>query len=119
MRVAGEQRVRRRYDHARLPPGAVEHVRSFTRDCSVAQQRVSATRCVGSWRTRDRYRREVIIFLVLLVVTSVLTVAQPLLFRRIVDDGITVGDSRRGDVDSRCCRRRLAFLLAGLGLWSR
>lgn len=39
------------------------------------------------------YRGMVIAFLITLIVISILTVAQPLVFRIIVDDGITVGDA--------------------------
>lgn len=39
------------------------------------------------------YRKLIALFLVSLVVISVLTVAQPLLFKRIVDDGISVGNA--------------------------
>jgi ATP-binding cassette subfamily B protein len=40
------------------------------------------------------YKALVILFLITLVFASLLSVAQPLLFRRIVDNGISVGDAR-------------------------
>ena len=66
---------------------------SMTRDRSVAGQRVSrgtVRRILGYARP---YRLIIVIFLGTLVVTSLLSVAQPLLFKRIVDDGISVGNA--------------------------
>ncbi len=66
---------------------------SMTRDRSVAGQRVSrgtVRRILGYARP---YRPIIAIFLGTLVVTSLLSVAQPLLFKRIVDDGISVGNA--------------------------
>ena len=66
---------------------------SMTRDRSVAGQRVSrgtVRRILGYARP---YRVVIAMFLGLLVVTSLLSVAQPLLFKRIVDDGISVGNA--------------------------
>ena len=66
---------------------------SMTRDRSVAGQRVSrgtVRRILGYARP---YRVIIAIFLGTLVVTSLLSVAQPLLFKRIVDDGISVGNT--------------------------
>jgi ATP-binding cassette subfamily B protein len=66
---------------------------SMTRDRSVAQQRVTR----GTVRRILSYARPyqviIIIFLITLVGASLLSVAQPLLFRRIVDDGISVGNA--------------------------
>ena len=66
---------------------------SMTRDRSVTGQRVSrgtVRRILGYARP---YRVIIAIFLGTLVVTSLLSVAQPLLFKRIVDDGISVGNA--------------------------
>ena len=66
---------------------------SMTRDRSVAGQRVSrgtVRRILGYARP---YRLIIVIFLGTLIVTSLLSVAQPLLFKRIVDDGISVGNA--------------------------
>lgn len=93
-------------------------LRSYTRDPSVLQQKVTA----GTWRrilTYARpYRTIIAIFLVILVVDSLLTVAQPLLFRRIIDDGITPGDARVVTVTALIAGG-VAILDAGLGLVSR
>ncbi len=67
--------------------------RSFTRDPSVARRQVSRAlvrRVIGY---AAPYRLLVIGFLATVVVDAVLSVAQPLLLRRIVDEGISVGDA--------------------------
>ena len=101
-----------------MPGGPWSTLRSFSKDRSVAQRRIgrdTVRRILGYARP---WRREVITFLVLLVATSLLTVAQPLLFRRIVDDGISVGD--RGVVTTTAIVvGALALLLAAIGLVSR
>ena len=66
---------------------------SMTRDRSVTGQRVSrgtVRRILGYARP---YRAIIAMFIGTLVVTSLLSVAQPLLFKRIVDDGISVGNA--------------------------
>ena len=68
--------------------------RSLTRDSVVRQSsinRVLIRRILGYARP---YKALVILFLITLVFASLLSVAQPLLFRRIVDNGISVGDAR-------------------------
>jgi ATP-binding cassette subfamily B protein len=67
--------------------------RSLTRDSSVAQRRISRATWLRILRFSAPYRRWIVGFLVTVVISAVLTVAQPLLFRRIVDDGITPGNS--------------------------
>lgn len=68
-------------------------LRSFTRDRSVTQEKIGAE----TWRRILRYARPyrgiIIIFIVFLAIDAALTVAQPLLFRRIIDDGITPGNA--------------------------
>lgn len=66
---------------------------SMTRDRSVAKQRVSRSTVRRIFGYARPYKVIIAIFLVTLVVASLLSVAQPLLFRRIVDDGISVGNA--------------------------
>ncbi len=66
---------------------------SMTRDRSVQDKKVTRSTVLRILGYARPYRVIVAIFLLTLVVTSLLSVAQPLLFRRIVDDGISVGDS--------------------------
>lgn len=66
---------------------------SMTRDRSVADKRVSRSTVKRILGYAGPYRVIIGIFLVTLVIAALLSVAQPLLFRRIVDDGISVGNS--------------------------
>ncbi len=91
---------------------------SMTRDRSVQNKKVSRStvrRILGYARP---YRAIVAIFLLTLVVTSLLSVAQPLLFRRIVDDGISVGNASLVTWTAVAIAG-LAIADAGLGLVSR
>lgn len=75
-------------------PGANwRSLRSFSADQSVREQRLRAgttRRVLGYARP---YKGIVSAFLGVLVVDAVLVVVQPLLFRRIIDQGVTPGDS--------------------------
>ena len=66
---------------------------SMTRDRSVQNRKVARSTVRRIFGYARPYRVIVAIFLLTLVVTSLLSVAQPLLFRRIVDDGISVGNA--------------------------
>lgn len=66
---------------------------SMTRDRSVTGKRVSRQLVLRILQYARPYRVIIGIFLVTLVGASLLSVAQPLLFRRIVDDGISVGNA--------------------------
>ncbi len=91
---------------------------SMTRDRSVAEQKIArgtVRRILGYARP---YRSIIVIFLGTLVVTSLLSVAQPLLFKRIVDDGISVGDASLVTWTALAIAG-LAILDAGFGLVSR
>jgi ATP-binding cassette subfamily B protein len=72
--------------------GPWQTYRSFTRDPAVAQQRISRDTVRRILRFAAPYRVFIIWFLVTLVIGSLLVVAQPLLFRRIIDQGITPGN---------------------------
>jgi ATP-binding cassette subfamily B protein len=66
--------------------------RSFTRDRSVAQRKLAK----GTWRrilTYARpYRAPIAVFLALVILDALFVVVSPLLFKRIIDDGVTPGD---------------------------
>jgi ATP-binding cassette, subfamily B, bacterial len=67
--------------------------RSFTRDETVARQRLApgtVRRILGFARP---YTRELVWFLLLVVATAGITVATPLLFKVIIDDGVAKGRS--------------------------
>jgi len=83
-------------------------VRSFSSDSRVARR----TLAVGTWRRVLRcarpYRLQVVVFLALVVVSSVLMVLTPLLLQQIVDRGVTPRD--RGVVV------RLSLCVAGVAV---
>lgn len=66
---------------------------SMTRDRSVAGQKVARGTVRRIFGYARQYRLIIGLFLGTLIVTSLLSVAQPLLFKRIVDDGISVGNA--------------------------
>lgn len=67
--------------------------RSLTRDSSVKSKRVSRELVLRILTYARPYKFIISLFLITLVIASLLSVAQPLLFRRIVDQGITPGDA--------------------------
>jgi ATP-binding cassette, subfamily B, bacterial len=87
-----------------MPGGAWSTLHSFRRDSSVTQQRLApgTVRRITSYARP--YWRSIAAFLVLVVVDAVLVIASPLLFRRIIDDGVAQGD--------RALVIRLALLVA-------
>ncbi|MHB1211600.1 MAG: ABC transporter ATP-binding protein, partial [Candidatus Nanopelagicales bacterium] len=92
--------------------------RSLTRDRSVAKKKVNGAlvrRILGYARN---YRGYIAAFLVTLVVASLLSVAQPLMIPRLVDDGINQGNSRVVTVMALIIAM-LAILDAAVGLVSR
>ena len=81
---------------------------SYRRDASVAQARLrpGTVRRIGAFA--KPYRGSIAAFLGLVVVAATLTVATPLLFQRIIDDGVAKGD--RGVVVT------LSLIVAGLAV---
>ncbi len=98
--------------------GPWQTYRSFTRDRSVADRRITKGTVSRIFGFARPYRREIIWFLVTLVFTSLLVVAQPLLFRRLVDDGIDAGNATVVTV-SAVLVLVLAIVEAGIGLVGR
>lgn len=91
---------------------------SLTRDQSVKKRGVSRALVVRILTYGKPYKALIAFFLLSLVVVSGLTVAQPLLFRRIVDDGISVGDASVVTWTAILIAA-LAIADAGVGLISR
>ncbi len=67
--------------------------RSLTRDSSVKDKKISRETVMRILSYAKPYKTLIIFFLITLVFASLLSVAQPLLFRRIIDQGITPGDA--------------------------
>ena len=67
--------------------------RSLTRDPSVKENKISRKTVARILGYAKPYKALIALFLTTLVFASLLSVAQPLLFRRIIDQGITPGDA--------------------------
>ena len=67
--------------------------RSLTRDPSVKENKISRKTVARILSYARPYKALIALFLTTLVFASLLSVAQPLLFRRIIDEGITPGDA--------------------------
>mgnify|MGYP003334167937 CR=1 FL=1 len=91
---------------------------SLTRDRSVARQRIARGTVRRILTYARPYRKIITLFLLTLVGVSLLSVAQPLLFRRIVDDGIIPGDAALVTWTAVAIAG-LAVADAGLGVVSR
>jgi len=98
--------------------GPWQTFRSFTRDPSVVQHRLAEGTVRRILAYARPHRREIGVFLGLLVITALLVVAQPLLFRRLVDQGITPGDRTVVTVTAILVAL-VAVVDAGLGLLGR
>jgi ATP-binding cassette subfamily B protein len=66
---------------------------SFRKDPSVVGQRLAPGTVRRIAAFARPYRRWIALFLVTVVIDAVLVVATPLLFKRIIDDGVNAGDS--------------------------
>ncbi|MDP4013755.1 MAG: ABC transporter ATP-binding protein [Candidatus Nanopelagicales bacterium] len=99
-------------------PGPRAAAISYSRDRRVLERKLARGTVRRVIRYAGPFRQLVILFLGTLLVGAVLTVVQPLLFRRIVDDGISVGDS--GVVTVTAALVALAAVAdASFGLWGR
>lgn len=99
-------------------PGPWAAYRTLTQDPSVAKASLTPGTRRRILSYARPYRRLIIIYLGVLVVSAVLVVAQPLLFRRIVDEGIVPGNVSIV-VWSALAVGLLAITDAGLGLLGR
>jgi ATP-binding cassette, subfamily B, bacterial len=88
-------------------------MRSFRRDASVASQKLAPGTAKRIAVFAKPYTRELLAFLAVIVVTSVAAVANPLVFKKIIDDGIGQDPPATGD---RGLVIALALLVAGLAL---
>ena len=92
--------------------------RSLTRDPAVGRRKVNRVLVRRILGYAGKYRSLITIYLITLVFVSLLSVAQPLMIPRLVDDGINEGNSTVVTV-SALIIAGLAILDAGLGLVSR
>jgi ATP-binding cassette subfamily B protein len=82
-------------------------MRSFRRDPAVSNTKLAPGTARRIARFAAPYRRELLIFLVLIVLAAVAAVANPLIFKKIIDDGIGTSPPESGDAG-------LVIALAGL-----
>jgi ATP-binding cassette subfamily B protein len=99
-------------------PGPHMMMRSFTRDESIKDASLAPGTVPRILAYARPYRALVAGFIVTLVIDAVLVVAQPLLIQRLIDDGVSVGDSAVV-TQSALLIAALAFFAAGLTLISR
>lgn len=92
--------------------------RALTRDRSVADRKVSRALVRRILGYAAKYRRIIVLYLITLVLVSLLSVAQPLLIPRLVDEGISQQDAQVVTVTA-LTMAALALLDAALGLVSR
>ena len=92
--------------------------RSLTRDPSVSERKVNRALVRRIFGYAGKYRTLIIFFLITLVFVSLLSVAQPLMIPRLVDDGINQGNAQVVTVTALIIAV-LAILDAALGLVSR
>ena len=98
-------------------------MRSFRKDPTVADQKLAPGTAKRIARFAAPYRRELTLFLVLIVAAAFLAVLNPLIFKKIIDDGIGTNPPETGDqglvVALALLVAGLAIIDAGLQLWSR
>ena len=98
-------------------------MRSFRRDPSVQEKKLAPGTVRRIARFAAPYRRDLVVFLALIVVAAFVAVLNPLIFKEIIDDGIGTNPPATGD---RGLVIGLSLLVAGLALfdavlqlWSR
>ncbi|MEI8080419.1 MAG: ABC transporter ATP-binding protein, partial [Actinomycetes bacterium] len=96
----------------------MQTLRSFTRDPSVKKQKLAAGTVRRILGYATPYRKIIVFFIITLVADSLLVIAVPLLFRRIVDQGITPGNAAVVTT-SALLVALVAVFDAGLGLVGR
>jgi ATP-binding cassette subfamily B protein len=95
-------------------------MRSLTRDGEVAKRKLAPGTIPRIVDFARPYRRQIIVFLVLVVLDALLVVALPLLFKVIVDEVSQGGDGSRSVVVAVALAvAGLAVVDAGLTLWQR
>ena len=93
-------------------------LRSFRRDDSITEQRLPPGIVRRIAEFARPYRRLLAVFLGLIVFDAVLGVANPLILRAIIDDGIAKGNTGL-IVDLALLVAALAIIDAGVSLWQR
>jgi ATP-binding cassette subfamily B protein len=92
----------------------MQMMRSFSRDPAVVGQKLAPGTVRRIARFASPYRRDLTIFLVLIVIDALVAVANPLIFKRIIDQGIGTNPPRTGNTSVVLA---MALLLVGLALF--
>ena len=92
----------------------MQMMRSFQRDASVAGQKLAPGTVRRIGRFASPYRHDLMVFLVLIVIDALVAVANPLIFKKIIDGGIGKNPPATG---STSVVLAMALLLVGLALF--
>jgi len=96
------------------PGGPMQMMRSFQRDSSVVDAKLAPGTVRRIGRFAAPYKRDLFVFLVLIVVDALVAVANPLIFKEIIDHGIGKNPPRTGHTSVVLA---MALLLVGLALF--
>ncbi|MCW2672509.1 MAG: Xenobiotic-transporting ATPase [Frankiales bacterium] len=96
------------------PGGPMQMMRSFQRDSSVLEQKLAPGTVRRIGRFAAPYKRDLVIFLVLIVIDALIAVANPLIFREVIDKGIGNNPPATGSTNVVLA---MALLLVGLALF--
>jgi len=94
--------------------GPWQAMRSFSRDPTVTATKLAPGTVRRIVRFAAPYRRELVAFLLVIIVDAVVAVANPLIFKKIIDDGIGTAPPATGRPGLVVA---LALLVAGLALF--
>ena len=92
----------------------MQMMRSFQRDASVTGQKLAPGTVRRIGRFAAPYRHDLMVFLALIVVDALVAVANPLIFKKIIDDGIGKNPPATG---STSVVLAMALVLVGLALF--
>jgi len=98
--------------------GGMQAMRSFSRDTDVAKHQLASTTLRRIWEFARPYRGRLSLFVLLLALDAAATAAVPLLFRNLIDSGITPGN-HEVVIWSAVAAGLLALLSAGLSVAER
>jgi len=98
--------------------GGMASMRSFTKDNDVVGHKLSRETLRRVWSFAKPYRPQLLLFMLLLILDAAATAAVPLLFRHLIDQGITPGN-REVVIWSAVAAGLLAVLSAGLAVAER
>ncbi|MDX6219426.1 MAG: ATP-binding cassette, subfamily bacterial [Frankiales bacterium] len=96
------------------PGGPMQMMRSFQRDSSVLEQKLAPGTVRRIGRFASPYKRDLVIFLVLIVIDALVAVANPLIFKEVIDKGIGKNPPATGSTNVVLA---MALLLVGLALF--